>query len=184
MFAGKTTALIREAERLRGEGRPPLVIKPRVDDRYAAHQIVSHDGSRFDAVNAADAAHAGELLAGHSGVLIDEAHMFGEPLAAVVLEAVSAGGDVVVCGLDRDHLGGYFEPVASLMIHSDSVERLFAPCAVCGGPGVHSQRLGDSTERIQVGGASEYEARCEVHFEPPVPEIVVPRGVPVSRSAR
>jgi thymidine kinase len=43
------------------------------------------------------------------------------------------------------------------------VTKVQAICMVCGNPASRTQRLSSSTDRIQVGGAEAYEARCRLH---------------------
>ena len=44
MFAGKTTALLKQAEDWRKEGHIVTIVKPLQDNRYSVAQVVSHSG--------------------------------------------------------------------------------------------------------------------------------------------
>lgn len=99
-------------------------------------------------------------------VAVDECHFFGEALGEACALLVEAGKRVIVAGVDLDHRGLPFEPFPRLLREAHEVSRLTCPCAVCGGPAVHSQRLVDSDERIVVGGREVYEPRCARCFVP------------------
>jgi thymidine kinase len=57
-----------------------------------------------------------------------------------------------------------------LMAIAEYVDKTLAICMRCGAPANRSQRLVGATDRVVVGGAEEYEARCracfQVRFEP------------------
>lgn len=172
MFSGKTTELIR---RLREYGSPnggvndlPIAIKPDRDDRYAAAQIVSHAGDRLEAISVSSAAEVLGVVAaaGAGAVGIDEAHFFGVELIGPVQQLLRRGLRVVVAGLERDHRGAPFEPFPWLLCEADEVLKLAGPCAACGRPAIHTQRMVASSERIVVGGAEAYQPRCRACFVP------------------
>lgn len=172
MFSGKTTELIARVDAMAGQGCRCVLIKPAGDRRYAVEQLVTHDGGRAPAVEAANAEEVLAIADGGSSdwaydvVGIDEAHFFGESLTAVCRALAGRGAVVFVAGVERDHRGRPFEPFPSLLCEADEVVKRAGACAVCGGPSVHSQRLVESSERIVVGGAESYEPRCRVCFRP------------------
>lgn len=175
MFSGKTTELIRRVELARSAGASVLVFKPAGDTRSGANAVRTHAGRTLDAIDAAEAAEvvgrcekamAGRPAAAAWVVAIDEAHFFGGPLTGACREMLERHSRVIVAGLDRDHRGGPFDPLPALMELADEVVTLHAPCAVCGAPAIHSQRMFESSSRIAVGGAGGYEARCARCFVP------------------
>jgi thymidine kinase len=46
------------------------------------------------------------------------------------------------------------------------VDKTLAVCMVCGAPANRSQRLVATRDRVVVGGAGKYEARCRRCFKP------------------
>lgn len=162
MFAGKTTELIRRLTQA-GPGRA-VCLRPLTDTRSSAAATTTHDGASFAAVAVAGAAGIVEAAGDAEVVGIDEAHFFGRELVGPVLALVRAGRRVIVAGVERDHRGGPFEPFPGLLIEADEVVKLTACCALCGGPAVHSQRMGHSDARIVVGGADAYQPRCRRCF--------------------
>lgn len=165
MFAGKSTELIRRAAAATQAGTRAAAFKPRRDTRYNPGAIAAHTGATL-ACTTLDAPESLDRLTDATLVLIDEAHFFGQALVDPVLTLLSQGRSVVIAGLERDHRGEPFEPFPRLLCEADEVVKLTCPCARCGHPALHSQRLTDSTERIVVGGAESYEPRCRSCFRP------------------
>lgn len=163
MFAGKSTELIR---RLEAAGPGAVGLRPRADTRSARDAITTHAGRSWHAVTVSDA--AGVAPAAGSAIIvgIDEAHFFGAALVAPVLTMLARGARVIVAGLERDHRGHPFDPMPALLVEADEVTKLSAPCAVCGRPAIHSQRMIDTPDRIVVGGAGDYQPRCRSCFVP------------------
>jgi thymidine kinase len=56
----------------------------------------------------------------------------------------------------------------ALMAAAEEVTKTRAICVRCGQPASRTQRLVESTERVVVGAAGLYEARCRRCFEPGV----------------
>jgi thymidine kinase len=166
MFSGKTTALL---ARLRDAQQPTggvVLFKPTRDTRYSEHQVVSHDGVAMTAVNVERAELLGELAGEASIVGIDEVHFFDPPLVAVCEALAGTGRRIIAAGVDLDHRGNPFEIVRQLETIAAEVVRLTAICSRCGGVARFSQRLVASDDPIVVGGAGDYEPRCDRCFQP------------------
>lgn len=164
MFAGKTTLLMHLLRERAGTRR--AAIKHARDTRYHAHHLAAHDGSRMEALAVQSASDVCVAAAGARVVGIDEAHFFGAELGAVCLSLVAHGTHVIVAGIEIDHFGHPFDPFPLLLSHADIVHKRTAPCAVCAGVGVRTQRLVATRDRVVVGGAESYETRCRRCFEP------------------
>ncbi len=163
MFAGKTTELIRRLVAARQAGRTVVAVKPRVDTRSGAARLATHTGESLDALDV----QSSEAIPDVAEVIgIDEAHFFGEPLAQVCRRLVGSGRRVIVAGVHLDHKGRPFAPFPTLLAAADEAVQLFAPCAACGKPAIHSHRKVSGEGRIVVGGAELYEPRCEGCFAP------------------
>lgn len=161
MFSGKTEELIRRLRRATLARQKVQVFKPRLDDRYDAADVVSHDDLRVGGV---PVEHARDILRlvvdGTAVVGIDEVQFFDEQLVYVVNELADRGVRVICAGLDQDAFGRPFSPVPQLLAVAERVEKLMAVCVVCGAPANRSQRTAYIADRISVGGAEAYEARC------------------------
>ncbi len=166
MFSGKTTELIRRLSLAASQGVPVVVIKPALDNRYADVEVVSHAGDRLPAVPVPSVDHIEPVIGASRLVGIDEAHFFGAGLTPICVRLLARGVGIIVAGLERDHYGEPFEPFPTLLCEADEVLKLAGPCAVCGGPAIHSQRMIATPGRIVVGGAEAYQPRCRACFRP------------------
>ncbi len=177
MFSGKTEELLRRIKRAKLAKLPVQLFKPRVDQRYDAVKVVSHEGLNADAVPVASAAELLERLTGSGlGALsdggrirvvgIDEVQFFDESIVEVVTTIADHGARVIVAGLDQDYLGRPFGPMPALLAIAEYVTKLHAVCTVCGGEASRSQRLVANEGQLFVGGAAAYEARCRACFRP------------------
>jgi thymidine kinase len=169
MFSGKSEELIRRIRRAEIARQKVQIFKPLVDDRFGAEEIVSHSDMKLpsDAVGS-----AGEILErtrpGTEVVGIDEGQFFDATLVQVANTLADRGIRVIVAGLDQDYMGRPFEPMPQLLAVAEYVDKTLAICMRCGAPANRSQRLVAATDRVVVGGAHEYEARCRHCFRPGV----------------
>src|SRR5262245_41280272 len=167
MFSGKSEELIRRVRRAQIARQRVQIFKPRIDDRYAKDQIVSHSDMKMPSQVVASAQEIVERLEPGTDVVgLDEAHFFDMSLLEVVNGLADRGVRVIVAGLDQDYRGRPFEPMPQLMAIAEYVDKTLAICMQCGAPANRSQRLGDATDRVVVGGADQYEARCRHCFQP------------------
>lgn len=167
MFSGKTEELIRRVRWARATRQQVQVFKPATDTRYASQEIVSHDGTRIEAVSVESAAQLWRLVRpGTAVVAIDEAQFFDDDIVMLCERLANWGIQVIVAGLDMDFRGEPFGPVPTLMARATRVDKLQAVCVVCGRPASYTQRLIDGrpaahdTPTILVGGREIYEPRC------------------------
>ncbi len=165
MFSGKTEELIRRIKRARYAKLPLVVFKPRIDDRYDAVKVVTHEGIGAEAV---PVAHAREILGlvGPNVVVvgIDEVQFFDAEVVEIAERLANRGVRVICAGLDQDYRGQPFGPMPALMAVAEYVTKLHAVCARCGGEASRSQRLVAEEGQLFVGGAASYEARCRRCF--------------------
>jgi thymidine kinase len=84
----------------------------------------------------------------------------------VINTLADRGVRVIVAGLDQDFSGRPFEPMPQILAVAEYVDKILAICMQCGGPANRTQRLTGSTDRVVVGGAQDYEARCRRCFQP------------------
>lgn len=171
MFSGKSEELIRRLKRAEIARQRIQVFKPAIDKRYSEEHIVSHSEMRIKAEIVADSRELMQKLHHRTEVIgIDEAQFFDEGIVAVVNTLADMGKRVIVAGLDKDFMGRPFDPMPHIMAIAEDVTKAEAICMQCGNPAFYTQRLIDSSERIVVGAADAYEARCRRCFDPPQPE--------------
>ena len=172
MFSGKSEELIRRLTRAQIARRRVQAFKPALDDRYSEMEVVSHGGLRLVAVPVATSADVLAKTDARTEVVgIDEAQFFDAGIVEVASRLADLGKRVIVAGLDQDYLGRPFEPMPALMAAAEEVTKTRAICVRCGQPASRTQRLVDSNERVVVGAAGLYEARCRRCFEPGVAPV-------------
>lgn len=168
MFSGKSDELIRRIKRALIARQRVLVFKPRMDDRYHATDISSHDGRRAEAIAVKDSAelrtHLSDPLP--EVIAVDEAQFFDAGLVPIVLELADRGVRVICAGLDMDFRGEPFGIMPDLLTRAEYVEKLYAVCPVCGAPATRTQRFVNGKPAryddpvILVGASEAYEPRC------------------------
>ncbi len=167
MFSGKSEELIRRVRRVQIARQKVQLFKPRVDARYSSGEIVSHSEMKMPSQVVAGAREILEHVDPQTQVVaIDEGQFFDMSLVEVADTLASRGLRVIVAGLDQDYRGRAFEPMPQLMAVAEYVDKTLAVCMVCGAPANRSQRLVATRDRVVVGGAGKYEARCRRCFKP------------------
>jgi len=166
MFSGKSEELIRRVRRVQIARQKVQLFKPRVDARFSSGEIVSHSEMKMPSQVVDDAREILDLVTpGTRVVAIDEGQFFEMSLVEVADALANRGLRVIVAGLDQDYRGRPFEPMPQLMAVAEYVDKTLAVCMQCGAPANRSQRLVAREDRVVVGGAGEYEARCRRCFE-------------------
>lgn len=167
MFSGKSEELIRRLRRAQIARQKVQIFKPAIDNRYSEGHIVSHSEQRIESLAVSSAREILVLADLSTEVVgIDEGQFFDHDLVAVVNQLAGHGKRVIVAGLDMDYLGKPFEPMPQLMAIAEDVTKTRAVCVVCGGSATYTQRLIASQDRVVVGAAGAYEARCRKCFDP------------------
>lgn len=167
MFSGKSEELIRRITRYRIARIPTQTFKPKIDDRYASEEVVSHSALSTSAEpvgtsdDLLDSVRDATIVVG-----VDEGQFFDQGLVDVAKALAGAGKQVIIAGLDLDYLGRPFEPIPTLMTHAEYVTKSLAVCHRCGGAGMYTQRVIDSDELVVIGATDAYEARCRRCYDP------------------
>lgn len=171
MFSGKSEELIRRLRRAQIARQRVQIFKPIVDGRYSKEHIVSHSDMRIDAELVGHAREIADKLNPRTEVIgVDEGQFFDNTLVDVCIHLANSGKRVIIAGLDTDFLGKPFEPMPQLLAVAEYITKTLAICMRCGSPANQTQRLVASKDRVVVGGAGAYEARCRRCFEPVVEE--------------
>jgi thymidine kinase len=167
MFSGKSEELIRRLRRAKIARQKVQVFKPEIDARFSDHHIVSHSDVRHESSAVRSAAEVAALVEPDTEVVgIDEGQFFDNELIGVVNELAGKGLRVIVAGLDQDYTGKPWEPMPQLLAIAEYITKTHAICMKCGQPANYSQRTFESEERVAVGAADMYEARCRRCFVP------------------
>ncbi len=167
MFSGKSEELIRLVRRAMIARQKVAVFKPKIDTRYSEDHIVSHSELKIPSQVVENAWEILENSLEAQVVGIDEAQFFDENLVIVCQKLANMGKRVIVAGLDQDYRGEPFEPIPQIMAIAEYVTKTHAICVICGNPANHTQRKSGEKDRVLLGAADIYEARCRNCFEPP-----------------
>lgn len=176
MYSGKTEELIRRVKRALYGKQKVQVFKPKIDTRYDETAVVSHSQAKLVSTPVERAEEIFFHLQPATQVVgIDEVQFFGSEVVPVV-EGLAARGLRVICaGLDQDYQGKPFEPMPQLLAIAEYISKELAICVVCGNPANRSQRLISREERVVVGAAGAYEARCRKCHTPSPDEATPPQ---------
>lgn len=167
MFSGKTEELIRRLRRAQIAKQNVKIFKPMIDTRYSEDSIVSHNEQSLPSVLIKDIKEVIELSKGAHVIGIDEAQFFSQDIVEVCNKLANNGKRVIVAGLDQDYRGIPFEPLPQLLAIAEYITKTLAICVVCGNPADKTQRKTYSADRVVVGAADIYEARCRnCHYIP------------------
>ena len=167
MFSGKTEELIRRLRRAQIAKQKVKIFKPKIDVRYSETSIVSHSDQSLPSLLVKDTEEILKLSEDAKVVGIDEAQFFTNDLVAVCNQLANQGKRVIVAGLDQDYKGVPFEPMPNLLAVAEYITKTLAICVACGNPADKTQRKTFSAERVVVGAADVYEARCrKCHYIP------------------
>jgi thymidine kinase len=171
MFSGKSEELIRRVTRSKIARIPVQVFKPKLDDRYAESEVVSHSALKIEAEPVADSTQLLRSIQEPTRVIgIDEGQFFDEGLVEIVDNLAATGMQVIIAGLDTDYLRRPFEPIPSLSDRAEYVTKMLAVCHRCGGPALYTQRIVQSDDLVVLGALDAYEARCRMCYDPTEPE--------------
>jgi thymidine kinase len=167
MFSGKTEELIRRLRRAKIAKQKVVIFKPNIDTRYSSNSIVSHSEQSLPSILIKDVKEIIELVEDAQVIGIDEAQFFSSNLINVCNQLADEGKRVIVAGLDMDYRGVPFEPMPQLLSIAEYITKPLAICVECGNPADRTQRKTHSSERVIVGAADVYEARCrKCHYIP------------------
>lgn len=171
MFSGKSEELIRRLRRAQIARRKVQIFKPQIDARFSGEHIVSHSEMKIESQTVKSAHEILDAVDPSTEVIgIDEGQFFDQDLVRVANSLADQGKRVIIAGLDMDYLGRPFEPMPMLLAIAEDITKTHAICMRCGSPATYTQRLIASRERVVVGAAEVYEARCRACFDPHLTE--------------
>ena len=144
-----------------------VIFKPNIDTRYSTNSIVSHSEQSLPSILIKNVKEILDLVEDAQVIGIDEAQFFSNDLIDVCNQLADDGKRVIVAGLDMDYRGVPFEPMPQILSVAEYITKSLAICVECGNPADRTQRKTTSSERVIVGAADVYEARCrKCHYIP------------------
>ena len=171
MFAGKTSELLKRILWEEHQGRNILVLKPKIDNRYAEQLISTHNNLSHECFAMNDWLEAKSKFEINKKnfdiIFLDEIQfMDSKDTIKEVENFLQQGIDVVCAGLDQDSRGKPWETSSFLLGLSDKITKIYGFCNVCGLEATKTYRKTQGGERTQVGASDIYEPRCLKHWSP------------------
>ena len=158
MFSGKTEELIRRLRRAEMAGQQVEIFKPKLDNRYADKEVVSHNQNKIKSTPVETPDEILLLGSNCDVVGIDEAQFFDESIVEIANQLANNGVRVVIAGLDMDYMGRPFGPMPNLMATAEYVTKVHAICKRTGNLANYSMRTSGSDDLVQLGETDSYEA--------------------------
>ena len=171
MFSGKSTELIRLANRYKVLDMKVLIVNHTLDNRYSESAVATHSQIKMDclSIDSLDKIKSKYIdLYNDSQVVIIEEAQFFEGLYEFVLNACEQDGkNMIVVGLDGDSNRNMFGDIIKLIPVCDSVKKLYGLCVRCkdGTKACFTKRLVENDQQVFIG-TSEFQAVCrKCYFE-------------------
>ena len=158
MFSGKTEELIRRLRRAEMAGQQVEIFKPKLDNRYADEEVVSHNQNKIKSTPVETPDEILLLGSNCDVVGIDEAQFFDESIVEIANQLANNGVRVAIAGLDMDYMGRPFGPMPNLMATAEYVTKVHAICKKTGNLANYSMRTSGSDDLVQLGETDSYEA--------------------------
>lgn len=160
MFSGKTKSLIRVINEYKAIGKKVFVFKPKIDNRYAENEIVSHDKDTTTAFNISRPVEIFDYHLNADVIAIDEVQFFDESIVDVCHKLSQEGKTIVAAGLDLDYKAQPFGPMPNILAMADEIIKLNSICTYCSGPARFSHRTSEDEETVVLGEENKYVALC------------------------
>ena len=161
MYSGKTTEILRIVNSLKHINEKPIIIKPKIDDRYSIDKICTHNKQEYECQTIEDLSEFQNPF--HvKYIIIEEAQFFKDLLFFVIEQVEIKGKNVIVVGLDGDSDRENFGEIHKLIPLCDDIVKLKAYCSKCkdGTLGIFSKRISEKKDKILVGSDDDYIAVC------------------------
>lgn len=169
MFSGKSTELIRLANRYHVLDMNVLVVNHSLDNRYHDSAVATHSDIKMECLSIRNLSEIKDTFTSRYNecqVLIIEEAQFFEGLYDFVLNACEKDNKhVLVVGLDGDSNRNEFGELLKLIPVCNSVRKLYGLCVRCkdGTNACFTKRLIENNDQIFIG-TSEFEAVCRHHY--------------------
>ena len=158
MFSGKTEELIRRLRRAEMAGQQVEIFKPKLDNRYADEEVVSHNQNKIKSTPVETPDEILLLGSNCDVVGIDEAQFFDESIVEIANQLANNGVRWEIDGLDMDYMGRPFGPRPDLRATAEYVTKVHAICKRTGNLANYSMRISGSDDLVQLGETDSYEA--------------------------
>ena len=160
MFSGKTKTLIRVIIDYKKENKSVLVFKPKLDNRYATDQVVSHDKDRIAAVEVSEPKQILDYILSVDVIAIDEIQFFDASIVRVCEIIAEKGKACIVSGLDLDYKAQPFGSMPNILAIADEIIKLNSVCTFCSGHARFTHRITSELETVVLGEKNKYTPLC------------------------
>ncbi len=166
MFSGKTTRFLNYLDRCQYQGKSTAVFKPKLDERYAQEEIVTHSGTAISCTTIVRGNDIVEYLIDSNPsidvIAVDEAFMVPGVAESLVF-LFKHGKDIVVSTLDLSSGCEPFDEISSMLPYATVVKKCNAVCTACGSDAQYTYKKIEDGNVISIGGSDKYEPRCWNH---------------------
>jgi thymidine kinase len=170
MFSGKSTYALSYVRRQRSIGKKVLIIKPDIDNRYSANNLVTHDKEQIPCmiwdVTVPLPVTTNEMLQ-NDCIVIEEAQFFTGLKKFVLYMLQVYHKHILIVGLDGDARQKPFGEILDCIPWCSKLTKLHSLCSVCkdGTIAPFTKRINlQDKEQIVVGGSEVYSAVCMRHL--------------------
>ena len=164
MFSGKTEMVISIIKKAEISREKIKIFKPKLDNRYDSLKIVSHNKNEIPATPVENIIEIVQLSKQADIIAIDEAQFFNDQIVEICIEIAATGCNVILAGLDLDHLGNPFGAMPRLMSIADKITKLHAICDLCSREASHTFKKTNDKKQIEIGEKDKYQALCRSCF--------------------
>ena len=163
MFSGKTSKLLAALDRAKYQNKKIVVFKPKIDNRYAKSDIVTHTGSRWPAIAISAGHEMIDWVQDANVVAVDEAFMI-EGIAECLISLFKQGKTILVSSIQLSATGKVFEEVRDMMPWATKIDVCPAVCPETGKDAYYTIRkiasLDELASELEVGGSNVYLPAC------------------------
>jgi thymidine kinase len=168
MGSAKTLNLLAVAHNYKSQGKRVLLLKPRLDTRFGAGDIVSRAGltAPVDILLDPDTALDPARFDGLDCVLVDEAQFLSPSVIEQLRRLTRSHNVPVICyGLRTDFRTHLFEGSRRLLELADSIEEVKVTCQFCNRKAILNMRLLDGKPtlegaQVEIGADERYAPAC------------------------
>jgi len=165
MFSGKSTMLIRIANKYKSIGKKILAINNKKDNRYGYNKIITHDKISIDCImvdnlNTILEKYYNEFI--EADIILIEELQFFDDISFIIKAVDKYYKKIIVTGLDGNYLRKPFQSVIDLIPYADNIKKLTGFCKTCSNetPGIFSKRIINLDSNILIGGEDKYICVC------------------------
>jgi thymidine kinase len=168
MFAGKSTHLITALRKLNAINIQALVVKPKLDDRYSAEGVCSHDRIHADCYtcNRLTEVYEHPEYIESKVVIIEEGQFFDDIVDFVKQACDTDKKHIIVYGLSGDFERKPIGKITELVPLANKIQKLYAYCHFCKDSTIadFTVKEHDALDSVFVGGLEIYKPVCRKHY--------------------